>query len=74
MTSRTARRRVLRVTVPAGPDDQAAADARADLLAVDMHQFRDLVGQARVAGDDRQARGLLDPALVNGDTVLLAYE
>jgi FdhD protein len=35
MTSRTARRRVLRVTVPAGPDDQAAADARADLLAVE---------------------------------------
>src|SRR6202034_2036169 len=35
MTSRTARRRVLRVTVPAGPDDQTAADARADLLAVE---------------------------------------
>ena len=35
MTSRTARRRVLRVTVPAGPGDQAATDARADLLAVE---------------------------------------
>ncbi|MGI8451247.1 MAG: formate dehydrogenase accessory sulfurtransferase FdhD, partial [Streptosporangiaceae bacterium] len=40
MTSRTARRRVLRVTVPAGPDEQATAeqataDARADLLAVE---------------------------------------
>jgi FdhD protein len=35
MTSRTARRRVLRVTVPAGPDERAAADARADLLAVE---------------------------------------
>ena len=35
MTSRTARRRVLRVTVPAGPDDQATADPRADLLAVE---------------------------------------
>ncbi len=39
MTSRTARRRVLRVTVPAGPDEQAtarpAADPRADLLAVE---------------------------------------
>jgi FdhD protein len=35
MTSRTARRRVLRVTVPAGPDEQATADPRADLLAVE---------------------------------------
>ena len=35
MTPRTARRRVLRVCVPAGPDGQAAADARADLLAVE---------------------------------------
>ena len=35
MTSRTARRRVLRVTVPSGPDDQATAEARADLLAVE---------------------------------------
>ena len=40
MTSRTARRRVLRVTVPAGPNEQATAeqataDARADLLAVE---------------------------------------
>ena len=35
MTSRTARRRVLRVCVPAGPHEQAAADARADLLAVE---------------------------------------
>ena len=40
MTSRTARRRVLRVTVPAGPPEQgtaqeAATDARADLLAVE---------------------------------------
>ena len=40
MTSRTARRRVLRVSVPAGPDEQAAAeqataDPRADLLAVE---------------------------------------
>ena len=35
MTSRTARRRVLRVRVPAGPQEQAAADARADLLAVE---------------------------------------
>ncbi len=40
MTSRTARRRVLRVSVPAGPDEQATAeqataDPRADLLAVE---------------------------------------
>ena len=35
MTSRTARRRVLRVTVPSGPDDQATAEARSDLLAVE---------------------------------------
>ena len=45
MTSRTARRRVLRVTVPAGPHEQGTAgqattgqavtDARADLLAVE---------------------------------------
>ena len=35
MTSRTARRRVLRVTVPDGPDEQALADPRADLLAVE---------------------------------------
>ena len=35
MTSRTARRRVLRVCVPAGPDGQATTDARADLLAVE---------------------------------------
>ena len=35
MTSRTARRRVVRVTVPAGPDGQAAADPRADLLAAE---------------------------------------
>jgi FdhD protein len=35
MTARTARRRVLRVCVPAGPDAQASTDARADLLAVE---------------------------------------
>ncbi len=35
MTSRTARRRVLRVAVPAGPQEQATTDARADLLAVE---------------------------------------
>lgn len=35
MTSRTARRRVLRITVPAGPDGQPTADPRADLLAVE---------------------------------------
>ncbi len=35
MTSRTARRRVLRVCVPAGPQEEARADARADLLAVE---------------------------------------
>ncbi len=35
MTSRTARRRVLRVCVPDGPQEEATADARADLLAVE---------------------------------------
>ena len=35
MTSRTARRRVLRVSVPAGPAEQAVMDPRADLLAVE---------------------------------------
>ena len=35
MTSRTARRRVLRIMVPAAPDDRATADPRADLLAVE---------------------------------------
>jgi FdhD protein len=35
MTSRTARRRVLRVSVPEGPDGPATTDARADLLAVE---------------------------------------
>ena len=35
MTSRTARRRVLRVTVPSGGGDEPAAEARADLLAVE---------------------------------------
>src|SRR3984957_3062159 len=35
MTSRTARRRVVRVTLPAGPDGQVTADPRADLLAAE---------------------------------------
>src|ERR1700727_1176619 len=35
MNSRTARRRVVRVTVPAGPHGQATADPRADLLAAE---------------------------------------
>ena len=35
MTPRTARRRILRICVAAGPDGQAATDARADLLAVE---------------------------------------
>src|ERR1700734_4471952 len=35
MTSRTARGRVVRVTVPAGPGGQATADPGADLLAAE---------------------------------------
>ncbi|HEX3390045.1 MAG TPA: formate dehydrogenase accessory sulfurtransferase FdhD, partial [Streptosporangiaceae bacterium] len=35
MTSRTARRRVLRLSVPTGPGEETAVDPRADLLAVE---------------------------------------